>query len=686
MGGVLPLPFLSPLRHAAISPEQEIPVHSLPRNRHRLSTIRRPLLFVSLALFLLLAPLSALAQSTARDCAVLESIVTQSGLAYPWPTGACCAYANARYTIACNADGRVIQILARGLGLSGTLPSFAGLNNLQVLDLVNNNLVGNIPDLSSNTALYTLALQRNSLSGPIDNILPLSLVDCQLTQRQSNTGLYSCTNAFPQVCQGNGANAIPVGGAACGVPPPPPAPAPPPAPPGTSAAPVPAPPSAAPTPATGGAGALPTSAPPSDLSSLPVQPTATLSISGSVTVVVTPSPLLIGAGAGSTTGGQAASVTAGGAGFNGDSPNSGSPKGAGAGSGSGSGDGSGNSTPSSANANGTSNSQGSSAVIAHVGAAVGVVVGVALVGGAVVMYRRRRRAKSTQPPRSTSEFNLAASSNSSDPAKSLYIGELHTIPSLSTKASNAPSNSIKSHVLSRSAAHPSTRLSASATSTSSHTLSNVYTTIAPSPPSSQSFSMSSHVQLAGAPQLPPIVDVGVVGQDAPHWAFVQLVPPLFHARASYDVQGNLMFQAHMVFQATSSDEIGAHPDEWFKIKTVYRDGWSYALSVDRQVMGLVPMDCLIIQDGEHQSSDAVSSRVESLAMAHSALSFQVSIQAPPASYGGGGGAGWPNFTLSSVQSTGPRDEEAHPGVSASTGVTRADSEKEKGGESKPDGL
>ncbi|KAJ3338215.1 hypothetical protein HDU93_009875 [Gonapodya sp. JEL0774] len=83
-------------------------------------------------------------------------------------------------------------------------------------------------------------------------------------------------------------------------------------------------------------------------------------------------------------------------------------------------------------------------------------------------------------------------------------------------------------------------------------------------------------------------DANISGEP-PHWAFEQLVPPLFHGRSAYDIPGNLQFQAHSAYEPSNADEVGLSVGDWLKVKKVFRDGWCYVLNVDREEMGLAPM-------------------------------------------------------------------------------------------------
>ncbi|KXS09370.1 hypothetical protein M427DRAFT_233522 [Gonapodya prolifera JEL478] len=120
----------------------------------------------------------------------------------------------------------------------------------------------------------------------------------------------------------------------------------------------------------------------------------------------------------------------------------------------------------------------------------------------------------------------------------------------------------------------------------------------------------------------------------PHWAFAQLVPPLYHHAPSYDVPGNSQFQAHTDYSPVNTDEIPVNQGDWMKLKTVFRDGWCFALNVDQEVFGLVPLDCLVIHPSATNPGFSTRSpnRIESLAVARSATiasnAFPVSTPLP----------------------------------------------------------
>ncbi|KXS09369.1 hypothetical protein M427DRAFT_233500 [Gonapodya prolifera JEL478] len=179
--------------------------------------------WVVLALSLLifhatLAPVHG--QSYAPDCAVLEGMYSQSGLSPPWTIGSCCGYTTGKITIGCDGGGRIVEAHLASVNLGGSIPSLAGLANMQILDLTGNNFVGNLPNLNANPFLTQINVQRNNLAGNIDGLLPSTLSSCALTSSSSNNGLYSCTNNFPAVCQRTGDAAISIGGANCAAQPP----------------------------------------------------------------------------------------------------------------------------------------------------------------------------------------------------------------------------------------------------------------------------------------------------------------------------------------------------------------------------------------------------------------------------------------------------------------------------------
>ncbi|KXS09371.1 hypothetical protein M427DRAFT_233458 [Gonapodya prolifera JEL478] len=558
-------------------------------------------------LFLAILAPSYYAQSYAPDCAILEGLFTQSALAVPWTTGNCCGYSTSLITIACDGGGRVVtahmsQVEGR---LMGTIPSLAGLTNLQVLDLSNNQFVGNVPNLNPNAFLTQINLQRNTLAGNIDGLLPATLSNCAVTSGTSNKGLYSCTNNFPQVCQKSGDAAIPVGGTNCGSTPPPATPppaAPPPAappasppagqptsapPPSQATSAVPPPPGSPPPPA------LPAPPPPPPVTTVvivsgvpvttmsPVPPpppppvTTMIEVSGTLIATVTAVPpppppppvttVVFVSGVAQTTVMPAspAPVVAG-------------------------------SPPANGIVGGTAQpaipSSSSSPNIGVIAGAVAGGVAVLLLVLAAVLYTRRRKNKDHVPPSRSTEFG--------DPNLS------STLPSRPPTAASGFAKQGSSMV---------------SGSLSSRTLNSSHTTSPVLPSSSmglsQQYPTSQFAHTAAGDQ-----EEGDQPQEPPHWAFAQLVPPIFHSTASYDVPGNWQSQALMDYTPVNTDEIHARQGDWIKLKSVFRDGWAYALNVDLEVVGLVPLDCLNIKPSAPASGLAAplrtpSYRIESLSMA-----------------------------------------------------------------------
>jgi len=90
------------------------------------------------------------------------------------------------YGITCE-NGGVTKIALSVNNLSGTIPDFSGLLNLQTLELSDNQLTGTIPDLSGLPNLQTLELSNNQLTGTIPdfstspNLKKLELFNNQFT-------------------------------------------------------------------------------------------------------------------------------------------------------------------------------------------------------------------------------------------------------------------------------------------------------------------------------------------------------------------------------------------------------------------------------------------------------------------------------------------------------------------------
>ncbi|KXS21055.1 hypothetical protein M427DRAFT_351250 [Gonapodya prolifera JEL478] len=205
--------------------------------------------YLVLALTCLLAGVHAQDATTfSQDCAVLEPVYTQSGMAVPWTGGNCCGFsANAPDQSIYCLNGRIDTITWKGVPLRGELPaSFSSLDqlisidientmltgnlpdpvNMKVLELYlifgnqftgeapstlgslpkitniliqNNTLTGNVPDLSKLTTLQQLVIYSNNMNGNVDGRLPQSLTSCQFCVPGPNS-LYTCNQTIPAIC------------------------------------------------------------------------------------------------------------------------------------------------------------------------------------------------------------------------------------------------------------------------------------------------------------------------------------------------------------------------------------------------------------------------------------------------------------------------------------------------------
>ncbi|KAJ3338756.1 hypothetical protein HDU93_009069 [Gonapodya sp. JEL0774] len=215
-------------------------------------------LFTNAILVVAVLPSVVRSQSQEEECAVLESLYTQAvNTTLPWPRGQCCGYAVGKNYVLCSDVGRLTQVeISRG-GVKGTLPSLAGMTELELLyfpsnylagpipslatltklkwlDLSDNNFTGPIPSLAANTLLLQvdlydnqlsgslptmtaltnlvrLDLHGNALTGSVDGILPESLTTCLLSYDDTNPGLYACANNVPIACS----NSLPTLQPAC---------------------------------------------------------------------------------------------------------------------------------------------------------------------------------------------------------------------------------------------------------------------------------------------------------------------------------------------------------------------------------------------------------------------------------------------------------------------------------------
>ena len=94
------------------------------------------------------------------------------------------------------AEGRLLQLIANGSGLTGSIPNSLGnLDTLFILDLSNNYLTGPIPEsIDSMNSLWKLYLSNNQLNGEIpDNIANLT----EITELQLHNNLFS--GNFPEI-------------------------------------------------------------------------------------------------------------------------------------------------------------------------------------------------------------------------------------------------------------------------------------------------------------------------------------------------------------------------------------------------------------------------------------------------------------------------------------------------------
>ena len=93
------------------------------------------------------------------------------------------------------AEGRLVQLIANGSGLSGQIPNVIGnLDTLFILYLSNNHLTGPLPEsISSMVNLWELNLSNNQLSGEI----PESIANLpEITRLQLHNNLFN--GDFPE--------------------------------------------------------------------------------------------------------------------------------------------------------------------------------------------------------------------------------------------------------------------------------------------------------------------------------------------------------------------------------------------------------------------------------------------------------------------------------------------------------
>ena len=108
------------------------------------------------------------------------------------PAGTECSWSG----VGCDTAGaHVTEINLDSNGLSGTLPSLAGLPQLQYCILSNNRLTGSIPAVSSLTGLRILELYANDLTGPIPSLAGLSsLTSLELNSNRLSGGIPSLSS------------------------------------------------------------------------------------------------------------------------------------------------------------------------------------------------------------------------------------------------------------------------------------------------------------------------------------------------------------------------------------------------------------------------------------------------------------------------------------------------------------
>ena len=100
------------------------------------------------------------------------------------------------YGVTTGSGGRVTGLDLRDNGLSGQIPDLSALTKLRSLNLAYNHLNGQIPDLSALTNLSTLALTRNQLSGTIPNLNALTNLSALYLQLNQLSGTIPNLNAL----------------------------------------------------------------------------------------------------------------------------------------------------------------------------------------------------------------------------------------------------------------------------------------------------------------------------------------------------------------------------------------------------------------------------------------------------------------------------------------------------------
>ncbi|KXS16841.1 hypothetical protein M427DRAFT_30950 [Gonapodya prolifera JEL478] len=201
---------------------------------------------ILLSLISLYVPRPTIAATIADDCAPWEIVLLLAGLQPDWPIGQCCTPSNTSasgsprfFVFGCSTlngtlsgnvstatpttTARLVEVswsptsaysLGRApvilnltelrkldlhrAGLTGTLPGINNLTKLQYLDLSSNpGLSGPLGNLSSLTSLTYLDVSNTSLTGSVENAIPLNITLCNL----SATRLLTCSNAtIPRIC------------------------------------------------------------------------------------------------------------------------------------------------------------------------------------------------------------------------------------------------------------------------------------------------------------------------------------------------------------------------------------------------------------------------------------------------------------------------------------------------------
>ncbi|XP_031486658.1 putative leucine-rich repeat receptor-like protein kinase At2g19210 isoform X1 [Nymphaea colorata] len=111
-----------------------------------------------------------------QDVNALKVLQGQYQQLQSWAGDPCLPAGSTWEWLKCNTDDlpRVTELDLSGLGLSSPLPDFSSLIALEIIDLSNNSLSGQIPDfLGTFPYLKELNLADNNLTGP----LPPSLTD-----------------------------------------------------------------------------------------------------------------------------------------------------------------------------------------------------------------------------------------------------------------------------------------------------------------------------------------------------------------------------------------------------------------------------------------------------------------------------------------------------------------------------